>query len=223
MIRALMRHARLLRRRFRRTDSRLLQAYMDVATCPKLQIGGGWRTLDGWLNTDIELLPGVFQMDAARPFPFKAETFDYVFVEHMIEHIDYPMGEAMLRECHRVLRPSGVIRVVTPDFRSLAALYCDGDVGIRQDYYDYCLRSFLPPGHPPTRASVANAFFRSWGHQYIYDEETLRLILESTGFANVERRRLGDSGYPALAGLENEERYPPGLLDYESIALEATK
>jgi predicted SAM-dependent methyltransferase len=217
------RQARLLRRRLTRANSRLLRDYQGASDCRKLQIGGGWRLLDGWLNTDIELVPGIFHMDATKPFPLGDNAFRYVFSEHMIEHIDYASAGSMLRECHRVLLPGGVIRIVTPNLNSLVELLSQPRSGIRQEYYEFFSRYFLPDGHPPTDASVANAFVRSWGHQFIYDEPTLRQLLEGAGFADAVRRRLGESDHAALAGIEHESRYPPGLLDFESIALEATR
>ena len=216
------RQARLLRRRLTRANARLLRDYQG-AERPRLQIGGGWRSLDGWLNADIELAPGVFHMDATKPFPLSDGAFCYVFSEHMIEHIGYAEAGSMLRECHRVLRPCGVIRIVTPDLQALVGLLSGPRAGVAHDYYAYLQRYFLPPGHPPTEAAVANAFFRSWGHRFIYDEATLRLLLEAAGFARIARRRLGQSDHPALAGLDHETRYPPGLLDFESLALEGTK
>lgn len=47
------------------------------------------------------------------PFPFTPETFDYIVVEHMIEHVPYKDALKMLRECSRVLKKDGVIRIST--------------------------------------------------------------------------------------------------------------
>jgi len=217
------RQARLLRRRLTRDNDRLLRDYRGASACRKLQIGGGWRVLGGWLNADIELAGGVFHMDATRPFPLDDGEFGYVFSEHMIEHIDYADAASMLRECHRVLQPGGVIRIVTPNLAALVALLSEPRSGVQQAYYEYFIQEHLPAGHPPTDAALANAFMRSWGHRFIYDEPTLRLSLEAAGFGQVVRRRLGESDHAALTDIENEARYPPGLLDFESLALEATK
>jgi predicted SAM-dependent methyltransferase len=217
------RQARLLRRRLTGANARLLRNYQAAADSPKLQIGGGWRLLDGWLNADIELAPGILHMDATKPFALGDNAFAYVFSEHMIEHIDYAEAGSMLRECHRVLRPGGIIRIVTPDLKAIVGLLSAPRESLAGDYYAFFERHFLPPGHPPTEATIANAFFRSWGHRFIYDETTLRLLLVEAGFAQVVRRRLGESDHAALAGIEHESRYPPGLLDFESLALEGTK
>src|SRR5882724_8198344 len=70
--------AQRLRRAMMRSDERLRNDYLHIAAKPKLNVGGGWRLLDGWLNTDIEIIPDVMRMDATQPFPFgtrRSNTF----------------------------------------------------------------------------------------------------------------------------------------------------
>src|SRR6266478_6137166 len=70
--------AHRLRRNILRSDERLRNDYLHKTTKPKLHIGGGWRRLDGWLNADLQLIPGVMRMNATHRFPFKDGTFQYV-------------------------------------------------------------------------------------------------------------------------------------------------
>ena len=70
---------------------------------------------------------------------------------------------------------------------------------------------------------VINMFFREWGHQFIYDEETMRLSLSWAGFEDICREGLGVSRHSLLRGMECVERYPEGLLAHENIGLEGTK
>lgn len=49
-------------------------------------------------------------------FPFKSEYFDVVFNKSLIEHIGNP--EHMLKESSRVLKPGGIIIIMTPDWKS---------------------------------------------------------------------------------------------------------
>ena len=215
--------ARRIRRAMMRVDDRIAAGYFQRAGEAKLQIGGSWHQLDGWLNTDIEPLPGVVQMDAARRFPFADATFAYVFTEHMIEHISYEAGARMLAECHRVLKRGGVIRVVTPDLTRLLALHANDLDSAQRRYLGWFCETFLPAGQPRSSVAAINAHFRLWGHQFLYDEDTLAVGLRNAGFGSVQRVTLGESRHPALRGLENTKRYPDGLLDFESLALEATK
>jgi|HubBroStandDraft_1064217.scaffolds.fasta_scaffold00439_4 predicted SAM-dependent methyltransferase len=215
--------AHRLRRSILRSDERLRTKYLYKTKTPKLHIGGGWCRLDGWLNTDLDVIPDVMQMDATKRFPFGDGTFHYVYTEHMIEHVSYPQGTYMLRECHRVMRKGGVIRVITPDLAAVMELY-GGDLSADQKkYLSWFCQTFVPAEYPANAVAAINAMFRLWGHQFIYDEATLADAMRAAGFSSVTRRLLSESDHPDLQNLGNEQRYPEGLLNYESLTLEGCK
>lgn len=219
----LVTHAKAVKRRVLKADERLRNEYLKTARVPKLQIGGGWARLDGWLNVDIEPLPGTMVMDAAQPFPFDDGIFQFVFTEHMIEHIAREAGLSMLRECHRIMRPGGMIRVVTPDLAAILGLYQAPLSPEQQSYVTWFCKTFLPGTEHPNPALVINAMFRNWGHQFLYDERSLTDALNFAGFTEIKRVRLGESRHADLRNLENIERYPEGFLEFESVALEALR
>jgi predicted SAM-dependent methyltransferase len=211
-----------LRRVISRLDERLRNDYLQKAVTPKLQVGGGWRLLDGWLNTDIEIIPGVMCMDATRRFPFADDIFYRVYTEHMIEHVSYHEGVCMLKECYRVLRVGGAIRVITPNLATIVGLYGHDLCAAQKAYVEWILQTFVREC-PPNSVSVINTMFHEWGHQFIYDEKTLANSMHAVGFHSVRQCRLGESSFLDLQNMENEQRYPEGLLNFESIALEAVK
>ena len=89
-----------------------------------MHIGCGPHCLSGWLNTDINrVLSNVYYLDATRKFPFENETFDFVFSEHLIEHLGFQGAKNMLCEAFRILKPGGVLRIATPDIQFLFELY----------------------------------------------------------------------------------------------------
>jgi len=215
--------AQRLRRRMRHTDHKLRDEYLAHSPVAKLHIGGGPRCLEGWLNADIALLPGVVQMDATQPFPFVDGVFNYIFTEHMIEHVPFQDGSRMLRECHRVLRTDGIIRITTPNLVSIVGLFTTNPSPAQQRYMNWFCKAAIAPDCPATPANAINAMFRLWGHQFIYDEETLAATLRRAGFKEISRHPLTESEHQELRNLENVQRYPVGLLEFESLALEARK
>lgn len=215
--------AHQLRRGILRSDERMRNDYLSKTAVPKLHIGGGWRRLDGWLNTDLDLIPDVMRMDATQRFPFKDRTFQYVYTEHMIEHVSHPKGVDMLRECHRVMREGGVIRVITPNLAAILGLYSSDRRADQQEYLLWFCQTFVPQECSPNAVSAINAMFRLWGHQYIYDEDTLADTMRAAGFSSITRWLLGDSDHADLQNLGNEQRYPEGLLNFESLTLEGNK
>ncbi|MCA0303892.1 MAG: methyltransferase domain-containing protein [Proteobacteria bacterium] len=205
----------------------LREQYFAGTTTPRLHIGCGRHILPGWLNTDIHLqdpaLP-VYLLDGTRDFPFADATFDSVFSEHMIEHIPYPDGLHMLRECRRVLKPGGVLRLSTPDLDFLLGLRRPDRSPLQEAYVRWASETNTPEAPERTNeVFVINYFVRAWGHTFIYDAPTLVQSLRAAGFDDVQRCELGASSRPALCNLENEARMPAGFLRLESMVFEATR
>ncbi len=206
-----------------RKNRTLLEAYLSRSGSRKLQIGSGRVRLPGWLNTDVGLGADIFFLDATRTFPLPSDTFDYVFSEHMIEHIPYGAGRLMLRECARVLKPGGVVRIVTPDLAFLFALYSDPQRDLHRRYIRWACDDHIEDRSGYDVGFVVNAFVRHWGHQFIYDESTLGGSLRDAGFSSIKKAQLGDSEHAELRELENRSRMPEEFFELESLAMEARK
>jgi hypothetical protein len=89
-----------------------------------LNIGCGDRFHPEWTNLDFEShAGGVMAHDLRTGLPFPDATFDAVYHSHVLEHFDAEKGAALLRECHRVLRKGGIIRIAVPDLERIAQLY----------------------------------------------------------------------------------------------------
>ncbi len=65
----------------------------------------------------------VMAHDICEGLPFDDGTFDVVYHSHVLEHLSPVDGESLVSECHRVLRPGGVLRMVVPDLERIAELY----------------------------------------------------------------------------------------------------
>lgn len=202
----------------------LARDYFKKYSVKKLQIGSGINHYEGWLNTDYDAgIPGVLQMDATKFFPFEDNLFDYIFCQHMIEHISYQDGQFMLKECLRVLKPGGKVRISTPNLAMVCGLYTTAPNELQRSYMDWSKATWVPEAPKATPAFVINNFFRNWGHQFIYDKETLREAIERVGFREVQDFALNDSGDAVFRNLENEQRLPKGFLAFETITFEGTK
>lgn len=216
--------SRRLIRKIRGVDQRVVEKYFSTHESKKLHIGCGDKNIEGWLDSDFyPTSTNVFHLDATEEFPFENNTFDYIFSEHMIEHVSFSNGFSMLRECHRTLKTNGTVRISTPDLKFLIDLYQDGKSELQTEYIKWATEKFIKDAHFPNDTFVINNFVRDWGHLFIYDEKTLRASLKKAGFTNIVRCELNESENEALRNLEHEERMPKGFLKLETFTLEGTK
>ena len=208
-----------------RKQAHHVERYLRGTSEPRLHLGAGHHHIDGWLNTDRDPSSGAVYLDVTARFPFSNATFVNVFSEHLIEHLPYPSGTIMLRECHRVMRPGGRIRTATPDVRVIMGLADAPAAAIAHRYASWLAESYFPGYHGLPAVFAINQAFRGWGHAFLYDEATLRATLEAVGFVDVRRFRFGHSDDPMLAGLE-DHGVPDGNQDlsaFETMVLEATR
>ena len=209
---------------WRAIRGRKIRACFAAHSVRKLQIGTSRNLLPGWLNTDFILEgPDTVYLDATQTFPFGDSVFDYVVSEHMIEHIEYAGAEVMLRECFRVLKPGGKIRLSTPDLRVLAALCAPEKNAEQMAYIDFIVERVLPGVTDCKAVFVVNNAFRAWGHQFLYDPETLRHLLGRRRFENIRDCRPGSSDDANLRGLEAHGKTigNEAINQFETFTLEA--
>jgi predicted SAM-dependent methyltransferase len=153
-------------------------------------VGSGRVALPGWTNVDLEALPGVdFVLDVRNGLPF--EGVELLYAEHFIEHLTHDEGLRFLAEARKALSPDGILRLSTPNL----------DWVISTQYR-------LPSADAITDCFAINKAFRGWGHQFLYNEQTLRAALHDAGFAEIVTCSYGTSSHEELRGLEHHETYP---------------
>ena len=213
-----------INRRFGRVDRDIIVSYLYEHKTRKLHIGCGSNNLQGWLNSDyFPRSKKILHLDATETFPFEDNQFDYIFSEHMIEHVSFTDGLSMLRECQRTLKNKGKIRISTPDLQFLIELYQSSKSDIQNDYIRWSTDKFIKYAPYYDETFVINNFVREWGHLFIYDEKTLRFSMETAGFRNIIKHPVNKSDDKELRNLEYDKRMPEGFSAFESFVLEGTK
>jgi predicted SAM-dependent methyltransferase len=151
----------------------------------------------GWLNVDIEDLGKFAEVnrynfmrhDVRAGFPmFATGTVDAIFSCHFVEHLTYAEARSFLRECRRLLKPGGAMRLIVPNARHLANdMSCDG-----LSHYDD-----LNAGCDGAETELMKLWeMTAQGHKSFWDERTLSDFLEAAGFAcEVSRFREGKEGF----------------------------
>jgi len=217
---------RFRQRYWRWTAPGKINAYLRDTSAPKLQIGTGYNLLSGWLNTTLyPFAPGTVFLDASQPFPIPSASFDYVFSEHVIEHIEFEEAATMLSESARILKSGGRMRLATPDLAQIIAVYAQASAPAQLDYIRWIMDNFRPQVGEYNPAHVINQSFHGWGHKFIYDEPTLIKALEAAGFTAVTRVEPGQSGDENLRGIEQHGEFvgSDAAMRYETMVFEAVK
>ena len=202
--------------------------YLNAHEQRYLRLGSGTHTDPDWLSVDIRLdPPGVVFMDVTKPLPLPSGSFDAVQCEHVIEHISYEAGLAMLSECHRVLRTGGTVRIATPNLDLISRLINAGDTDpALKSYVEWSNSQFGTPAERRDTwnpAFAANRMVRHFGHAFIYDETTLRGALTAAGFRDVIPVTPGVSSHAELQGIDrHHEEIGKQWDDLETLALEGT-
>ena len=134
-----------------------------------LNIGTGGHDLAGWVNLD-ETKPGDV-LARVPPAPFRDECFDEILMSHVVEHMPLDDGRALMKECHRILKPGGVVTVIVPDGKIISLAYLAGQID-NWKLNDWLLYSYCQESQ----------------HRWLYDRRTLNQLVADVGF--VELRRL---------------------------------
>ncbi|MGA1840855.1 MAG: class I SAM-dependent methyltransferase [bacterium] len=107
-----------------------------------LNMGCGSRFHPDWTNIDIVSYgPAVIAYDLRHGIPYSNCTFNIVYHSHLLEHLKKHEALDFLKECFRVLKPNGIIRVVVPNLEEITGIYlkaleraCHGDPEWQHNY-----------------------------------------------------------------------------------------
>jgi SAM-dependent methyltransferase len=152
--------------------------------------------------------PHIVRQDLTKPLPFADGTVDAAYSSHFLEHIYLNDAEAILRECHRVLRPGGVLRLALPDGEAWARELVeagDDEAGEAGRRYHARLGS-----HPEQRPSGKRALtFKIGGHIHRWQPTRglVRAMLVDAGFADSEisERKYLEGDLPEIESIETRE------------------
>ncbi len=80
----------------------------------KLNLGSGRDYKEGFINIDYNknLKAEVYHDLREMPYPFKDNTFSYIYASHIIEHFREPLD--VLKELWRISKHKGIIHIKVP-------------------------------------------------------------------------------------------------------------
>ena len=161
-----------------------------------LEIGARGRKIDSrWEVLDTVKSPIVdIVADICKPLPIGDNTYDLIYMSHVLEHIAWYDTIKVLKELHRILKKDGVIEIWVPDFEKIVEVY------LKQKIQDgWYMRN---PNKNPYVWISGRLFWGlrgeySW-HRAMFDSRHLHACLEEVGFCGVsmlENTRTVNHGY----------------------------
>jgi predicted SAM-dependent methyltransferase len=215
----------------------------------KVNVGCGSRVVADWINYDssihlilskyhflkrilyaFRLIPRkvyttnwpyelIERKNLRKGLPLYDESVDFIFSSHFLEHLSYKDGINLLKDCHRVLKPGGWIRVVCPDLRVITSKYLEGDM----DYVLFQVSQKADLSHAfikslclsDSRSLLERIFFPGSLHRCMYDFDSLSNLLAVCGFSIIEKRKYREGVTPDIDKLDNRSE--------ESLYVEAQK
>ena len=157
----------------------------------RLHVGAGRERMEGWINLDIQDLPGVDVVaDATQGLEF--QDLEAVYAEHFLEHLPVDKAVDFLAECHRVLAPGGWLRLSTPNLDWVWSTH---------------YRLGAPAAEKVERAVMINRAFHGWRHRFLWNREILGRALAACGFDEIRWCRWGESSEELFRGIERHATY----------------
>lgn len=163
----------------------------------KINLGSGDYKLDGWLNVDLARKDNPdLVADLSRPLPFADASVDYIHTEDFFAALTLEQAYDFLRECRRVLKLHGVMRLLTPDLERLAHKYLEDPEWLLK-VWDHFV------GLPLRTRSACEIFNLGMrlGGKFHYDRPTLIGIAAECGLRAYEVA-YAQSEHAALRGID---------------------
>jgi predicted SAM-dependent methyltransferase len=150
-----------------------------------LNLGCGASYLDGFINVDGNIFRKIdLWLDMRNRFPFPSDCICSIYCCHVFEHFYPDELQQVIRECYRVLRPRGGIRIAVPDLKLAVEKYLEGD-------YGWFIRN--PRNYSSLGGKLSNLLLSDGSHKLVFDYSHLKECLEREGFVEVRQAEAGKS------------------------------
>lgn len=154
----------------------------------------------------------LFIHDLTKPFPWTNSSIDIIYSSHTLEHLNKEDGMNFLKECYRILKPGGFLRIVLPDLKPIIDKYLNNEINA----VDFIEKLDVLYYDGPKIFKKFFSFCFSYPHKTMYDYKSLSKIFINLGL-NPIKKSYGDSKIPDIISVEIKERC------HDAVILEATK
>ena len=192
----------------------------------------------------LDVDPHIILWDLRKGIPFNDNTFDVVYHSHLLEHIDEENAPVFLKECFRVLKPNGIIRIAVPDLQSIINRYNsavsrleNGDMKAFSDHRKSTYELFDQMVRKETTGTEEQRFALKFIerivrgnaakvgelHRWMYDEYSLGKLLLDIGFENVQTESPTTSRIEGWAQFNLDTNKDGSIYKPESLYIEGIR
>ena len=188
-----------------------------------LNIGSGSSVIKGCINIDFFGVPGIdYAADLRKPLLIPDESVDGIFCEHTIEHLTYKQAQALLKECNRILKVGGVIRIILPDLSKFIEAYQADNSSWFANWENLMFTNSDDSSRSQRRLSspieAISFVTQEYGHLSCWDHEAIKLYLKRANFEKIEEKSFKVGSVAGLlVDLDAEDR------KFVSLYVEAVK
>ena len=185
----------------------------SLAKWPRFRRCLGFLGLVPAAQIKIPWSPSVIVHDVRLGLPFPDRSFEAIYASHLFEHLHRDEAGRLTRECLRVLVPGGVLRLVVPDLRSIVELYlhqrnifgkgAGDDKGSPAELL--CKQLGMHPREAPRNGLIYGLYSAFKGfhmHKWMYDADSLSILLEVEGFHDVREMGFRESRIAEIGDVE---------------------
>ena len=175
----------------------------------KLNVGASpiWADSDWYILDHKKTSQKTSILGDASKIDLDDNSVAIIFCSHVVEHIPQIKIEEVLNEFNRVLKPGGVLRILTPDMGKILKAYASED----DEFFNMALQEdpnlrtdlggggivanwFNSPGQDTILLNRnLTEFITGVAHQYLYDFKMLEILLNNSGFNEIFQKKFGES------------------------------
>lgn len=120
--------------------------------------------------------------DARRQLKFKDNSVDYIYSSHMLEHLFKEEAVFFLKECFRILKKGGSMRICIPDWDSLRPQSSFENSGFAKNQKDMKI-----------------------SHKWLWTNAELQDVLGDIGFQKIIECKYREGYFPDLEQIEHRK------------------
>lgn len=156
---------------------RRVQKKLEIGVNTK-RIAKDWDTLDIIKGDDIDIVA-----DIREKLPIEDDTYDLVYMSHVLEHIEWYKIKDVFHEIFRIIRKDGFVEIFVPDIDKI--IYAYQNEIIPDDWYKYNEQKdpfvwFI--GRIYTYGEKESDF-----HKSAFNYSYLKKCLEEAGFRDIKK------------------------------------